>query len=217
MDKIVSTSVLTVKKDALVPTLKVIEEGGSKYLHFDVMDGVFVPNVSYSLGEFKNAKKYHNMVNDVHIMVQEPLYWGRKFAEFGADYVTFHLEACKTKEYLFETINVIRKNGSKVGISIKPNTPVEDVFPVLSHFDLLLIMSVEPGFGGQKFNPIAVEKIAKAKKYIEDNNLNVLIEVDGGINDQTSILCKEAGVDILVAGTYIVGSDDIKSRIHSLL
>ena len=156
------------------------------------------------------------MINDVHIMVYDPLKYAKEYIEAGADIITFHLEACKNSAEVQQTIDFIRSKGVKVGLSIKPKTDVKELLPWLDKIDLALIMSVEPGFGGQKFIPNALDKISFLRKYIDSNNLAVLIEVDGGINDETGKLCADAGVDILVAGSYLFNKDDIKERINKI-
>lgn len=211
---IVSPSLLSADFKNLLRDIKKVDESGAEWLHFDVMDGHFVPNISFGIPVLKDIYNVHNMLNDVHIMVSDPLTYGPLFAKNGADLVTFHYEAMPNK--IEDIIIAIRNQSAKVGISIKPNTPVELIYPYLNKVDLVLVMSVEPGFGGQSFIEDSLNKISSLRKYIDDNKLSCLIEVDGGINDITGTKCKEAGADVLVAGSYLFGHDDIKERISAL-
>ena len=213
---IISPSILMADRTKIDEVLATLENVKAEYLHFDVMDGKFVPNTSFSLEDLKEISKKHNMVNDVHIMIEEPIKFAKYYVKNGADILTFHYEACKDETEVKEVIKIIRSEGAKVGLSIKPETPVDVVLPLVKELDLVLIMSVEPGFGGQSFIPSALTKIEILRKYIDENNLNCLIEVDGGINGITGIQCRQAGVDILVAGSYLVGNKNIKERIEGL-
>lgn len=214
---IVAPSILSADFLILADELKTIEEAGAKYIHFDVMDGHFVPNISFGIPLLDSiVKAKTKMINDVHIMISDPLKYGPLFARHGADIVTFHYEAVK-KAQIEEVITAIKQAGSKVGISIKPNTNVKLILPYLKKLDLVLVMSVEPGFGGQSFMANSLDKIKTLRRFIDNNNLNVLIEVDGGINKETAKLVKDAGVDIVVAGSYLFGKTDIKQRIAGLI
>ncbi len=213
---IVSPSLLSADFKCLKEEINRIEETKSEYLHFDVMDGHFVDNISFGLPVLKSIATCHHLVNDVHIMISDPLHYAKRFCDAGADVLTFHYEACKDENEIKEVIDIIHQNGVKAGLSIKPNTPIEVVYPFLKDLHLVLVMSVEPGFGGQTFMMNALDKIVKLRKYIDDHHLQTLIEVDGGINEQTAKLVKEAGVDILVAGSYIFGSDNYKEKVEAL-
>ncbi|MCQ3034839.1 MAG: ribulose-phosphate 3-epimerase [Bacilli bacterium] len=213
---IVSPSILAANKERLVEEVKLAESLGAEFLHFDVMDGKFVPNTSYTIADLDKIAPHHTMVNDVHIMVVDPEVEAIDFANHGADIVTFHIEALNDEKRVNELIKNLHKLNCKVGISVKPNTEVEVLYLYLNKIDLALVMSVEPGKGGQKFMPLALEKIAKLRKYIDENKCECLIEVDGGINAETGKLCKDAGADVLVAGSYLFGHEDIKERIESL-
>ena len=185
------------------------------WLHLDVMDGAFVPNISFGF-PICEALKDCPIFKDVHLMINNPIDYVERFIRLNADLITFHIEALKSKRQVKELIKTIHAHGCACGISIKPNTPIETILPYLQDIDLVLVMSVEPGFGGQKFMPIAVEKIAKLREIIDKNCYDCYIEVDGGINDETAKLCKDAGVDVLVAGSYLFASDNMKERIKLL-
>lgn len=213
----VAPSILSADFRFLNHEIEKVYEAGATYLHFDVMDGHFVPNISFGLPVLESLKGHYNMIYDVHIMISDPLTYGPKFVKAGADIVTFHYEALSNDKERNKVIRAIRKAGGKVGMSIKPKTRVEVVFPFLKMLDLVLVMSVEPGFGGQKFIPASLDKIEKLRIYIDRYKLDTLIEVDGGINNKTAKLCKEKGVDILVAGSYLFGSSKIKDRVEGLM
>lgn len=211
----VSISILACDFTKLGDEIKLAYSSGVDYLHFDVMDGHFVNNISFGIPLLKSISKNKILPNDVHLMISDPEKYVADFINSGADIVTFHYEAVK-KDNIIPLINKIHSLSSKAGISIKPHTKVEEIFEFLPYLDLVLIMSVEPGFGGQKYIDDSTNKIKQLHDYINSNNLNVLIEVDGGINDVTSKFAKDAGVDILVAGSYLFSHDDIKERVELL-
>ena len=208
---IVAPSLLAAKQ--IVKEAKEIENIENVWLHFDVMDGKFVPNTSFSLDDLLTMKKETSLYLDVHLMIEKPEVHFINYVNNGADLITIHYEATND---LASLIKMIKESGVKVGVSIKPNTNVEVLTPYLKDLDLILVMSVEPGFGGQSFIPSALDKIAFLRKEIDDNNYSCLIEVDGGINKETGELCKKAGVDVLVAGSYLFGKEDILERIEDL-
>ena len=187
----------------------------SDWIHFDVMDGHFVPNISYGPIILENIKKVSDLFCDVHIMVEEPRKFSEWFIDAGADQITFHIEAVTDIAAAKELITYIKSRDVKVGISIKPGTPVTAISEVLADLDLVLIMSVEPGFGGQKFIPETLVKVEDLVNLRADNDYSYLIEIDGGINGETGKLAKAAGVDVLVAGSYVFNGD-IAQRVNSL-
>ncbi len=210
----VAPSLLSADFSRLNEEIKEVEELGVKYLHFDVMDGHFVDNISFGIPVLKSISHSHHMVNDVHLMISEPKKYVTDFIAAGADIVSFHFEAC-AKEEIKEIIDLIHSQGVKAGLALKPATEVEEIIPYLSDLDLVLVMSVEPGFGGQQFMPTSLSKIKKLDEYRAENDLKYLIEVDGGINEVTAKECREAGVDILVAGNYIFKNNK-KDAINAL-
>jgi ribulose-phosphate 3-epimerase len=185
----------------------------AEWLHVDVMDGHFVPNLTIGPVVVKGLRPYTSQILDTHLMIDEPLRYAKAFVDAGSDRITFHLEAVRDP---LKAAQDIRALGVPVGVSIKPGTDVKRLLPILPHVDLVLVMSVEPGFGGQAFLESALDKIKElvTLRKVVDNHY--LIEVDGGINDTTGAQCKEAGADVLVAGSYIFGSDDPAAKVESL-
>ena len=185
------------------------------YLHFDVMDGIFVPNISIGIPVLESVRKYTDMVLDVHLMITEPVRYVERFADAGADIVVVHLEA-DTPENIALAIEKIKAKGKKAGISIKPKTPAEELLPYMKDIDLALVMTVEPGFGGQKFMADMMPKVELLKKYIDENGLDCELEVDGGVNPETAAVCRNAGANVLVAGSDVFKAADRAARIESL-
>ena len=216
MKNYISPSLLAADKEHLLDDILRAEKAGAEYIHWDIMDGIFVPNVSFKASVVREFSHKHKMINDVHIMVVDPEIEAPLFVGCGADLVTFHIEAVENIEAAIKIIDKLHSLNCKAGISIKPATSVDEIVPLLDKVDLVLVMSVEPGKGGQKFMPNALDKIRELRKIIDKNRLNCLIEVDGGINGETGKLCREAGVDILVAGSYLFGHDDFEERVKTL-
>lgn len=212
---IIAPSLLSMDFTQTLKQLNEIKESQATWLHFDVMDGHFVPNLSFGPDICKQVRKHSDLFMDVHIMVSDPNYFSDVFIEAGADLITFHLEACQSEEEVLSIIKKIHDKGIKVGLTIKPATDVKDLLQFMDKIDLVLIMSVNPGYGGQSFIPSALDKIAFLRQYIDENKLSCLIEVDGGINAETAQWVLDAGVDVLVAGSYIF-KNDIKETINTL-
>lgn len=187
-----------------------VTKAGASLIHLDVMDGEFVPNITFGPGIIKSIRDRADLPFDTHLMIDEPIRYIEEFAEAGSDYITFHVEATKKIQ---ETIDEIHEYGKKAGISVKPGTPVSTIEPYLKDLELVLVMTVEPGFGGQKFMSQHVSKIKELDQYRKKNSLHYLISVDGGINRETGKQCADAGADILVAGNHLFKSQDMAAEI----
>lgn len=208
-----SASILSADMINLENVIKQLEECNIDMLHFDVMDGVFVKNITFGIPILKAIRQKTNLFLDVHLMIIDPIKYIKQFAEAGADLITFHLESNSDP---METLNCIHSYGIQSGIVIKPNTPYEEVLPYIPYSDVVLVMTVEPGFGGQSFMENMIEKVSALSSYIEKNNLKTKIEVDGGINDKTSSIAVSAGAEILVAGSYLFNHKDKSSAVKTL-
>ena len=200
---VIAPSILSLDYSRTSEQLKELDESNAKWMHFDVMDGHFVPNLTFGPDLLKGFKKAVDMVMDVHIMVDNPDMVAEIFAKAGADVITFHLEAVKDVDACTQLCRKIREMGVQAGVSVKPKTGVDALLTHLKEMDLVLIMSVEPGFGGQSFMEDTLEKVRILRERIEKEGLNTRIEIDGGINGETAKLAVAAGVDTLVAGSYV--------------
>ena len=216
-DVIISPSVLGADFLNFEQEVEKMIAAGVKWIHFDVMDGHFVKNISFGNLFLKRINNRIGLVKDVHVMIENPLSMVEKYAECCANYLTFHYEACKDDKEVFDVIDKIHECGMKAGISVKPETPVAKVFPFLHSLDLVLIMSVEPGLGGQKFIDLTLNKIVGLKNKINEEKVNVLISVDGGVNDVTGQDCVKVGANVLVVGQYLFGHEDFEERYKRLL
>lgn len=208
---IVSPSILSADFANLERDIKAVENAGADWIHVDVMDGHFVPNITIGVPVVKSIRKITKLPLDVHLMIENPEKYVEPFVKAGADIITFHYEAAGEKSR--EILKMIKSFGVKAGISIKPKTSPDKIFNLLTTADMVLVMTVEPGFGGQSFMADCAEKIP----YLKNNSpQNMIIQVDGGINAETAKVCTRLGANSLVAGSYVYKSDDIKTAIDSL-
>ncbi len=209
----VSPSILSADYASLKTEIEKVKNGGADMLHVDVMDGHFVPNISIGPPVVKSIRKATDMFLDCHLMISEPYKYIDAFVKSGADLIAFHLESeCDVDK----TIDKITESGVKAALVLKPGTPAEAVFPYLDKLSMVLVMTVEPGFGGQSFMTDMLPKIAAIRKKAEEVNPQLMIQVDGGIVPGTAKLCVEAGADVLVSGSYIFGAENISEAIESL-
>ena len=214
----ISTSILSVEKGKEAEVFFALEKAKTDYFHIDVMDGKFVEKDTYQkMVEYSNyIKRISNLPLDVHLMVENVKDAIEDFSAVEPNIITFHLEACKTKEEVVDRIKQIKENGSRVGIAIKPETNIEEIYEYLPYIHMCLVMTVEPGKGGQTLITDMLAKISTLKEYIEKNNIEIDIEVDGGVNIKTASRVKAAGADIIVAGTAILMANNFASIINEL-
>lgn len=210
---LISPSLLAANFADLKTDIGMINRSNADYLHMDVMDGVFVPNISFGFPIFDSIKKVCNKPLDVHLMVIEPQKWVNQVRDSGAEIMNVHLEACL---HLDRTVHSIHEAGMKAGVTLNPATPVSLLVDIIDQVDLVLIMSVNPGFGAQKFILNTIKKVKELRQLIDSSNSKALIEVDGGVNGETGKYLAQAGADILVSGSYIFGSPNPLERIKML-
>ena len=211
----IATSILSADFSRLGNEIADIRSGGADYIHFDVMDGEFVPNISIGIPVLKSLRKITDMFIDVHLMITTPLRFAKAFCDAGADLVVFHVEA-DSYQNISDAIDVVKAQGKKVGLAVKPRTPAAVLYPFIERLDLVLVMTVEPGFGGQSFMPDQLPKIKELRHEIERRGLDCELEVDGGVDPVTAKLCKAAGANVLVAGSAVFGKADRAAQIAAI-
>jgi len=209
----ISPSVLACDFSNFGEEVRKVEKAGAELLHLDVMDGMFVPNISFGPDIIRSVRKQSKMIFDVHLMIEDPIRYIDHFVKAGADLITFHYESCEDR---MAVINKIRAAGKKVAISLKPATPADVLRPYLPYLDMVLVMTVEPGFGGQKFMTDMMEKVSAVRAMIRQGGYDIDVQVDGGINAQTTKTAAAAGANVLVAGSSIFGAEDVQKAIDEI-
>ena len=213
MNRLISPSILSADFNNLGKDILMLNESEADWIHFDVMDGVFVPNISFGLPVIQHVKKIATKPLDVHLMIVNPDPFIKPFRDSGADMLTVHYEVCN---HLHRTIGAIHQEGMKAGVCLNPATPVHLLEDIINELDLVLLMSVNPGFGGQKFIQNTYQKVIRLRRLIEEKKASTLIEIDGGVNLETGKLLFEAGADVLVAGSFVFGAENPMMAIHQL-
>ncbi|MBO4330469.1 MAG: ribulose-phosphate 3-epimerase [Oscillospiraceae bacterium] len=211
----IAPSILSADFSRLGNDIERVEKGGADMLHFDVMDGMFVPNISFGIPVLKAARKCCGMFLDVHLMIEKPVRYIEAFAEAGADLINVHVES-DSAENILAALEKAKRLGKKTGVALRPNTPPQAAEPYLELVDLILVMTVEPGFGGQRFMEDMLPKITAVRRALDDSGRECMLEVDGGVNEITARLAVDSGADTLVAGSYIFGSADTEEKIRRL-
>lgn len=213
MSRLISPSILSADFNNLGKDILMLNESEADWIHFDVMDGVFVPNISFGLPVIQHVNKIAIKPLDVHLMIINPDPFINPFRDSGADMLTVHYEVCN---HLHRTVGAIRQAGMKAGVCLNPATPVQLLEDIINEVDLVLLMSVNPGFGGQKFIQNTYQKVIRLRRLIEEKQATALIEIDGGVNLETGKLLFEAGADVLVAGSFVFGAENPMLTIHQL-
>lgn len=211
----IAPSILSADFTKLGEEIDDIRAGGADYVHFDVMDGFFVPNISIGIPVLKSVRKMTDMFLDVHLMIDKPVRYAEAFCNAGADLVMFHVEA-DSYQNITDATDIVKAKGKKVGLSVKPRTPASVLYPFIDRLDMVLVMTVEPGFGGQSFMHDQLPKIAELRAEIDRRGLSCELEVDGGVDPVTAKLVKDAGATVLVAGSAIFGKADRKAQIDAI-
>jgi len=213
VNRLISPSILSADFNNLGKDILMLNQSEADWIHFDVMDGVFVPNISFGLPVIQHVKKIATKPLDVHLMIINPDPFIKPFKDSGADILTVHYEVCN---HLQRTLGAIRQEGMKAGVCLNPATPVHVLEDIINDVDMVLLMSVNPGFGGQKFIQNTIQKVIRLRRLIEEKQANVLIEIDGGVNLETGKLLFDAGADVLVAGSFVFSAENPKMTIHQL-